>query len=134
MPSARSVFLQRTVFVPLLRTSRSFTSFRFFGFLTFLTVLPALFSLTAASPVSACMPTIKHMADTMVPPNPAVGTSATITFTVRNTSPSCDANGYKLAFHSVLPATPECLSGNYSGSNPTFSLAAGATGQVTDRQ
>jgi hypothetical protein len=30
-----------------------------------------------------------------------------------------------------MPATPECLSGNYSGSNPSFSLAAGATGQVT---
>ncbi|MCI5210526.1 MAG: hypothetical protein D3910_17445, partial [Candidatus Electrothrix sp. ATG2] len=93
-------------------------------------ILLALFFLICASPAGACMPTIKHVADSMSPPNPVGGSSATVTYTVYNES-QCNANGYTLAFHSVLPATPECLSGNYSGSNPTFNLAAGATGQVT---
>ncbi|MCI5160156.1 MAG: hypothetical protein D3906_17390 [Candidatus Electrothrix sp. AUS1_2] len=105
---------------------RSFPSFRVLGVLT---VLLTLFFLTATHPAAACMPTIKHVGDSMSPPNPVAGTSATITFTVYNESQECNANGYKLAFHSVLPATPECLSGSYSGSNPAFSLAAGTTGQ-----
>ncbi|MCI5141607.1 MAG: hypothetical protein D3909_07740 [Candidatus Electrothrix sp. ATG1] len=81
-----------------------------------LTGLLAFFFLTSAHPAVACMPTIKHVADSMSPPNPVGGSSATVTYTVVNDS-DCDANGYTLAFHSVLPATPECLSGNYSGSH-----------------
>lgn len=121
-PSER-VFTQSVVF----NCSRQLTFFRLFSNLAALVVL---FFCVATNSASACMPTIKHVADTMSPPNPAAGTSATVTYTVYNES-QCDANGYRLAFHSVLPATPECLSGSYSGSNPTFSLAAGATGQVT---
>ncbi|XCN73322.1 MAG: RHS repeat-associated core domain-containing protein [Candidatus Electrothrix aestuarii] len=68
--------------------------------------------------------------DSMVPAAPVAGESVTITFGLNNVS-ECDANGYRLAFHSVLPATPECLSGNYNGSNSAFSTPVGATGQVT---
>ncbi|MCI5120410.1 MAG: hypothetical protein D3908_04290, partial [Candidatus Electrothrix sp. AUS4] len=83
---------------------------------------------------AACMAKLVHaggLFDSIVPPAPAAGEPVTITFGLNNVSePACDANGYKLAFHSVMPASPECLSGNYTGSNPTFSIAAGATGQV----
>ncbi|MCI5160640.1 MAG: hypothetical protein D3917_01170, partial [Candidatus Electrothrix sp. AX5] len=121
--SAGSVFRQGTVSSCSrnLIFSQLFSSFA---------ILLALFFLIFVSSAVACMPTIKHMGDSMSPPNPVGGSSATVTYTVTNVSTTCDANGYKLAFHSVLPATPECLSGNYSGSNPSFSLAAGATGQV----
>ncbi|RWX47116.1 hypothetical protein H206_00158 [Candidatus Electrothrix aarhusensis] len=121
--SAGSVFRQGTVSSCSrnLIFSQLFSSFA---------ILLALFFLIFVSSAVACMPTIKHVTDSMSPPTPAAGSSATVTYTVFNDS-SCDASGYKLAFHSVLPATPECLSGSYSGSNPSFSLAAGATGQVT---
>lgn len=75
------------------------------------------------------MTKLVHAGDSMIPPAPAAGEPATITFQLRNDSdPPCDAVGHRLAFHSVLPATPECLAGNYSGSNPAFSISAGMIG------
>ncbi len=82
-----------------------------------------------SSEAAGCMMKLVHAGDSMTPPAPAAGEPATITFQLRNDSvPPCDAVGHRLAFHSVLPATPECLSGNYSGSNPTFSISAGMIG------
>jgi RHS repeat-associated protein len=126
MKYSERVFTQSVVF----NRSRKIFSFRFFSTLA---VLLALFSLTSANPASACMAKLVHaggLFDSMVPPAPAAGEPVTITFGLNNVS-GCDANGYKLAFHSVMPASPECLSGNYNGSNSTFSIPIDATGQVT---
>jgi RHS repeat-associated protein len=91
--------------------------------LVFLIFLFASFS----SAHAGCTTKLVHAGESMTPPAPAAGEPATITFQLYNDS-GCDAVNHRLSFHSVMPATPECLSGNYSGSNPTFSISAGATG------
>ncbi|MCI5164645.1 MAG: RHS repeat protein [Candidatus Electrothrix sp. GM3_4] len=119
MKSPERVF---TYSVSFNRSHRRLTSFRLFSFLA---ALLALFFLTSVNPATACMPTLKHAGDTLQ----LNGTSATATFLLNNTSP-CDATGYRLVFNSVMPASPECLQGNYSGSNPSFTINAWGTGQA----
>lgn len=93
-------------------------------------LLATVFLLSSAVFADAgCMTKLVHAGDSMTPPAPAAGELATITFQLRNASdPPCDAVGHRLAFHSVIPATPACLAGNYSSSNPTFSISAGMIG------
>ncbi len=101
---------------------RSSSFVRSLGFFS-LSIILTLFVITSANPAVACMPILINTSDSMQ----LNGTSATVTFGLRNDT-TCDAVGYKLAFHSVMPTSAECLQGNYSGSNPTFTINAGAAG------